>query len=136
VGRIDELDDDKLGTEKDSIYNNLYGGIHLLKAESKYFMQYGDPKKTYSIVMLSSLNGIRGCPGCDLYSASKHGIIGLVKSSALAFAKTTPRIRVNAVAPGLINTFLTRNQVKPDPNEGEAITEDDPLWIQNKDFFA
>lgn len=99
-------------------------------------MEQGDPKKTYSIVMLSSLNGIRGCDSCDLYSASKHGIIGLVKSSALTFAKTTPRIRVNAVAPGLINTFFTRNLVKPDPDEGEAITEDHPLWLENKDLFS
>lgn len=45
-------------------------------------MKYGNPNKTYSVVMLTSYNGIRGCAGCDLYSASKHGIVGLVYSSS------------------------------------------------------
>jgi hypothetical protein len=39
------------------------------------------------------------------------------------------------VAPGQINTFLTRNLVKPDPDAGEAIREDNPLWIEAKPYF-
>ena len=40
-------------------------------------MKYGNPNKTYSIINLSSYNGIRACAGCSMYAASKHGIIGL-----------------------------------------------------------
>jgi NAD(P)-dependent dehydrogenase (short-subunit alcohol dehydrogenase family) len=130
--RLDIFDEKYLLTSDDAIFNNLYGGVHLVRAEAKYWMEHGDPTKTYSIVLLSSYNGIRGCQGCDLYSASKHGLIGIVRSSAQSFSQTTPRIRINGVAPGLINTFLTRNQVKPDPDAGEAIREDNPLWIEAK----
>jgi NAD(P)-dependent dehydrogenase (short-subunit alcohol dehydrogenase family) len=70
----------------DAIYNNLYGNIICTKEETNYWMKYGNPNSTYSIVALSSYNGIRACTGCSLYSASKHGIIGLVKSVALEFA--------------------------------------------------
>lgn len=109
TGRIDTIEDESLMSANDAIFNNLYGGIICVKEQTKYWMKYGNPEATYSIVMLTSYNGLRACEGCDFYSASKHGIIGLVKSTAMEFATTTPRIRVNGVAPGLTNTFLTRN---------------------------
>lgn len=45
---------------------------------------------------------------------SKHGVNGLVKSAALEFRNTKPKIRINAVAPGLVNTFMLRNSLKGD----------------------
>ena len=52
-----------------------------------------------------------GNPGQTNYSASKAGIVGLTRALALELAKY--RVTVNAVAPGLIDTELTRNL--PDP---------------------
>ncbi|MGW1785643.1 SDR family NAD(P)-dependent oxidoreductase [Streptomyces sp. NPDC002143] len=57
-----------------------------------------------SIVLTSSVAGIRGAPRMPAYSASKHGIIGLAKSGAVEGAAMG--IRVNAVAPGLIDTAM------------------------------
>jgi NAD(P)-dependent dehydrogenase (short-subunit alcohol dehydrogenase family) len=77
-GRIDTYDDNWFFTENDAIFNNLYGGMFLLKEITKYWMEHGNKLATYSIVMITSYNGLRACPTCDSYSASKHGIIGLV----------------------------------------------------------
>ena len=55
-----------------------------------------------SIVAMSSLNGFRGHPHQAAYVASKHAVIGIVKSTALDLGRH--RIRVNALAPGPIAT--------------------------------
>lgn len=58
-----------------------------------------------AIVNLSSVSGLRGYPGLAAYSASKHGVIGLSKSTGVEYA--AQGIRVNAVSPGFIETPMT-----------------------------
>ena len=69
--------------------------------------------KKGSIVALTSVDGIIGEPYGVIYSATKAGIISLTKSFARHFKG---EIRVNAVAPGLIDTPLTDS------------TGEDPSW--------
>ena len=59
------------------------------------------------IVNLSSIVGLRGNPGQTAYAASKAGIIGFTRSLAKEVARRN--ITVNAVAPGLIETDMTRD---------------------------
>jgi NAD(P)-dependent dehydrogenase (short-subunit alcohol dehydrogenase family) len=63
-------------------------------------------KRGGSIVAISSLNGWRGDPHLPSYAASKHAVVGLVRSAALDVGQY--RIRVNAVAPGPIATQALR----------------------------
>jgi NAD(P)-dependent dehydrogenase (short-subunit alcohol dehydrogenase family) len=57
-----------------------------------------------SIVNLSSTMGQRGAPNASLYTASKHAVEGLTKAAALEGAAAG--VRVNAVAPGPVETAL------------------------------
>lgn len=59
-----------------------------------------------SIICTASVAGIRSGAGCPAYSASKAGVINLVKLAAQQFAATN--VRVNAICPGLIQTGMTQ----------------------------
>lgn len=63
-----------------------------------------------SIVITGSLSTIAGLAGQPNYTASKHAVAGLMKSAAVELGQH--RIRVNLLAPGLIQTALLEN---PDP---------------------
>jgi len=73
-----------------------------------------------SIVNTSSIAGIIGMGGMELYIASKHAVIGLTKSAAVEFGKQG--VRVNAVLPAAIETEMFDRFVggKADMREGFA----------------
>lgn len=75
-----------------------------------------------SVVCISSISGERGNIGQTNYAASKAGVIGLTKSLALEAARYG--VRVNAVAPGFIETDMTK--AIPDKVK-EKITAEIPL---------
>ena len=58
-----------------------------------------------SIINISSGLAFRGGKGSTVYAASKAGVLGFTKSLAQELA---PRIRVNAVAPGYVDTDMTK----------------------------
>jgi NAD(P)-dependent dehydrogenase (short-subunit alcohol dehydrogenase family) len=62
-----------------------------------------------AIVNTSSSAGVTGIANVAVYTASKHGVVGLTKATALELAQSN--IRVNAVAPGPVNTGLLHRMV-------------------------
>ena len=82
---------------------NLSSAFYVTHSVVKHMMK----ARRGSIVNMSSVVGISGNAGQANYSASKAGLIGLTKS--LAKELGSRNIRVNAVAPGFINTKMTEN---------------------------
>jgi NAD(P)-dependent dehydrogenase (short-subunit alcohol dehydrogenase family) len=77
---------------------NVLGVVLSMKYELPAILASGGG----AIVNTTSVAGSRGLPGAGVYVASKHAVIGLTRTAALEFAQKG--IRVNAVAPGTIQT--------------------------------
>ena len=81
---------------------NMYGTFNCMKAASKLMLR----QKYGRIISISSIAGVRGNAGQVNYSASKAGIVGMTKSLAKELA--SKNVTVNAIAPGLIETDMTK----------------------------
>ena len=81
---------------------NLKGSFYMLREASKIMLK----QKSGKIVNISSVVGVMGNAGQVNYSATKAGVIGMTKSLARELAGR--RINVNAVAPGMIETDMTK----------------------------
>ena len=88
----------------DQIDVNLSGTANVLRAFAPLLVKRGGGR----IVITSSTQGQHGTKFGASYSASKWGLIGLMKSAALEFGPH--KITVNALIPGLIDTALTRHE--------------------------
>ncbi|MEO7040599.1 MAG: 3-oxoacyl-ACP reductase FabG [Candidatus Elarobacter sp.] len=86
---------------------NLKSAFYLSAAVAKPMIK----QRSGSIVFISSIVGIAGNPGQSAYAATKAGLLGLAKS--LAKELGSRNIRVNAVAPGLIETAMTSEMPSP-----------------------
>jgi NAD(P)-dependent dehydrogenase (short-subunit alcohol dehydrogenase family) len=86
----------------DVIANNLNGTANTIRAFAPRLVA----RKYGRIIVLSSMQGLHGTKHAASYSASKWGIIGLMKSAALELGEHG--ITVNALLPGLVDTPLTR----------------------------
>ncbi len=89
---------------QDQIDVNLTGTCNAIRAVAPYLVKNGGGR----IIVTSSTQGRHGTKYGAAYSASKWGIIGLMKSAALELGQYG--ITVNAVIPGLIDTPLTRHR--------------------------
>jgi NAD(P)-dependent dehydrogenase (short-subunit alcohol dehydrogenase family) len=88
----------------DQIDVNLSGTANVLRVFAPLLVRRGGGR----IIITSSTQGEHGTKSGSAYSASKWGLIGLMKSAALELG--SHGITVNAVIPGLIDTALTRHE--------------------------
>ena len=102
---------------------NLRGVWNCMKGELRQMLAQGSG----TIVNCSSIGGLKGSRGRSAYSASKHAVIGLTRSTALDYAATG--IRINAVCPGIIgNTPMAAKVTKNyDPDIIRAFVAAEPI---------
>jgi len=80
---------------------NLKGGAHVIQSAGRIMREQGSG----SIILFSSIRSVVVEPGQSMYAATKAGIVQMVRTAA---AELGPHgVRVNAVAPGVIDTPLT-----------------------------
>lgn len=94
------MDDDEW---EDVINTNLSGLFYVTKVISKNMMM----NKKGSIVNIASISGITGNSGQANYSASKGGVIAFTKTLSIELGRYN--IRVNALAPGIIESEMIEN---------------------------
>lgn len=123
VANAGVLEDALIGMIRDELVQkmlltNVAGTINTVQAAARAMMR----KKSGAIVVLASIVGEKGSAGQTAYAASKAAVGNVARSSAKELGRYG--IRVNAVAPGVIDTDMTRHL-------GEEIlsrrTEDTPL---------
>lgn len=81
---------------------NLTGVWYCMKHEIKHMLSKGGGH----IINLASVAGTTGAPLISAYSAAKHGVIGLTKSTAIEYARAN--IRINAVCPSFVSTPMVK----------------------------
>jgi NAD(P)-dependent dehydrogenase (short-subunit alcohol dehydrogenase family) len=91
---------------------NLTGVFHCLKYEIPELLDKGG-----AIVNTASVWSFNGAEAQAAYAASKHGVVGLTRNAAIDYGERG--IRINAVAPGPIETPMTA--AVPEPVMGQII---------------
>ena len=99
---------------RDVIDNNLNGTANTIRAFAPKLVA----RRRGRIIVLSSMQGKHGTKDASSYSASKWGILGLMKSAALELGEYN--ITVNALIPGLVDTALTRYEKRLTESMGET----------------
>jgi SDR family mycofactocin-dependent oxidoreductase len=96
-----ELGDDRW---QEMIDINLTGVWNTVRVSLPHLMAAGGG----SMVLTSSVLGLRGNANSVHYNTAKHGIVGIMRTIATEFAQH--RIRVNSVHPTLVNTLMVQNE--------------------------
>jgi 3-oxoacyl-[acyl-carrier protein] reductase len=85
---------------------NLDGAFHCLRAAGRHMLDKGSG----AVVNVASIAAERGAPGRAAYAVSKAGLVSLTKVAAVEWAARG--VRVNAVAPGYVDTDLLQSAIE------------------------
>lgn len=115
-----------LGKGEEDLFDRIMGtnvkGTWLcMKYEIEQMLKQGGG----AIVNTASVAGLIGAPSQSVYTASKHAVVGLTKSAAVAYGQAG--IRVNSVCPGVTRTAMLDRALARDPRREERINQIHPI---------
>lgn len=87
---------------------NLYGCLYVSRIASVYLRQNRPPNTDRSITLISSIAGFKESPGLFVYQASKHGVLGILRSLRQYLPSTPHQLRINAVCPWMTTTGMVK----------------------------
>jgi dihydroanticapsin dehydrogenase len=114
IGLPSLLEDLSPETWDRTINTNLRGTYQVSKFALPHMKARGG-----AVVNVVSTYSIVGGPQLGAYCASKGGILALSRNMALDYAPH--RVRVNAIAPGFVDTPMLRNDIAKDPDPGKTL---------------
>ena len=120
TGSLSRLHDYPLEEWDRLVRVNLGGVFHGLRAAAPIMLAGGGG----AVVNTASISGVRPAAGEGPYAAAKAAVAALTATAALEYG---PRIRVNAVSPGMIETALTQPILEVFPEQRERFARDTPL---------
>jgi meso-butanediol dehydrogenase/(S,S)-butanediol dehydrogenase/diacetyl reductase len=100
---------------------NLEGTLNTCQAFAQRVIEAGRPG---AIVNLTSVAGLMGVPGRAAYVSTKHAVVGLTREMAMEVGRQG--LRVNAIAPGMIRTAMTKTMLA-EPADAERSAAIHPL---------
>lgn len=110
---------------------NLRGTFHGVRAFAPRMVERG----TGSVVVFTSIRAVSVEPGQGVYAATKAGVLQLVRTWAAELGPAG--VRINAVAPGVVETPLTQ-QIRDDEGWGRAYAEKSALgrWARPEEMVG
>jgi NAD(P)-dependent dehydrogenase (short-subunit alcohol dehydrogenase family) len=103
------------------IQTHLFGSVALTRAVLPELIA----RRHGSILFITSMAAIFGIPNVIAYTAAKSALLGVVR--ALATEVSSHGVRINAIAPGWIETEMTRRAMDGDPKRKEKILSRTPM---------
>ena len=114
---LDASDADMANT----MQTNLFGPYALSRECGRRMVS----RRQGSIIMIVSMTALFGVPGVSTYGASKSALLGLTR--LLAVELSPHGVRVNAVAPGWIDSALSRKAFENDPGRKQRVISRTPM---------
>jgi NAD(P)-dependent dehydrogenase (short-subunit alcohol dehydrogenase family) len=128
AGRLVRMQEFEVDTFADIVNIHLTGAMRLATAFRPHLA-----RSKGAIINIGSMYSYFGSPKIPGYTAAKTGIVGLTRSLAVSFAGDG--IRVNCIAPGWINTEISRG-ARDDPQMSRAVLERLPIgrWAEPEEL--
>jgi NAD(P)-dependent dehydrogenase (short-subunit alcohol dehydrogenase family) len=117
TGMLADMDDEMFD---EIVAVDLRGVFLCMKYQIRHMLRAGGG----AIVNTASIAGLVADPGMSPYVAAKHGVIGLTKAAAIDYARDN--IRVNALAPGFVQTPMTQRWID-DPEFMKILIANSPV---------